>query len=65
MIDILPESYFSESVQIFDITGREVYQSMEKSKQIDVPSVNWVKGIYFYKVRLEDGIVTSGKIVKE
>lgn len=60
----LPESYFSESVQIFDITGREVYQSVEKSSQIDVPSSTWVKGIYFYKVRLDDGIVVSGKVIK-
>ncbi|MGB1121748.1 MAG: T9SS type A sorting domain-containing protein [Saprospiraceae bacterium] len=64
MIDILPESYFSESVQIFDITGREVYQSVEKANQIDVPSATWAKGIYFYKVRLADAIITSGKIVK-
>ena len=60
----LPESYFSESVQIFDITGREVYQSVEKSNQINVPSETWAKGIYFYKVWLDDGIVTSGKVVK-
>ncbi|MFK7949166.1 MAG: T9SS type A sorting domain-containing protein [Saprospiraceae bacterium] len=61
----LPESYFSESVQIFDITGREVYQSVEKSNQINVSSMNWAKGIYFYKVQLEDGIIVSGKVVKE
>jgi len=41
-----------------------VYQSVEKSNQIDVPSATWAKGIYFYKVRLADAIITSGKIVK-
>ena len=60
----LPESYFSESVQIFDITGCEVYQSMEKLNQINVPSATWAKGIYFYQVRLDDGIEVSGKVVK-
>lgn len=60
----LPESYFSESVQLFDITGREIYQSIEKSNQIDVSSATWAKGIYFYKVRLKDGIEVSGKVVK-
>jgi hypothetical protein len=75
----LPENYYSESVKVFDITGREVYQSIEKSNQINVPSVDWAKGIYFYRVRLEDGILpapqrpdysgiarwVSGKVVKQ
>jgi predicted esterase len=67
----LPESYYSESVQIFDITGRQIYQSTERNNQINVPSVDWAKGIYFYRVRLEDGILpaptarwVSGKVVK-
>lgn len=60
----LPEGYFSESIQIFDITGREVYQSVEKLNQLNVSSATWAKGIYFYKVQLDDGIVVSGKVVK-
>jgi protein gp37 len=61
----LPENYYSENVQVFDITGREVYQSTGKSNQINVSSVDWAKGIYFYRVRLEDGILVSGKVVKD
>jgi hypothetical protein len=63
----------------FDITGRQIYQSIEKSNQINVPSADWAKGIYFYQVRLEDGILPapqrpdysgiarwlSGKVVKQ
>jgi hypothetical protein len=48
----------------FDITGRQIYQSTERNNQINVPSVDWAKGIYFYRVRLEDGILLSGKVVK-
>ncbi len=61
----LPENYYSESVKVVDITGRTIYESTEKSNQINVSSADWAKGIYFYQVRLEDGIVTSGKVLKE
>jgi hypothetical protein len=61
----LPENYYNESIKVFDITGRTIYESTEKSNQINVPSADWAKGIYFYQVRLEDGIVTSGKVLKE
>jgi hypothetical protein len=61
----LPENYYSESVKVFDITGRTIYESTEKSNQINVSSADWAKGIYFYQVRLEDGIVISGKVLKE
>lgn len=61
----LPENYYSESVKVFDITGRVIYESTEKSNKINVPSADWAKGIYFYQVLLESGIVTSGKVVKD
>jgi hypothetical protein len=61
----LPENYYSESVKVFDITGRVIYESTEKSNQINVPSANWAKGIYFYQVLLEDGILVSGKVLRD
>lgn len=60
----LPENYYSESVQVFDITGRQVYQNTEQNNQIEVPSSAWAKGVYFYRVELADGIFVNGKIVK-
>jgi hypothetical protein len=60
----LPENYHSESVQIFDITGREIYQNTEQNNQIEVPSSVWAKGVYFYQVELEDGLFVNGKIIK-
>jgi hypothetical protein len=61
----LPENYYSESVKVFYITGRTIYESTEKSNQIKVPSADWAKGIYFYQVRLEDGILVSGKVLRD
>jgi hypothetical protein len=61
----LPENYYSESVKVFDITGRVIYESVEKANKINVSSTDWAKGIYFYQVRLEDDVFVSGKVVKE
>jgi hypothetical protein len=61
----LPENYYSESVKVFDVTGRTIYESTEKSNKINVPSVDWAKGIYFYQVRLEDGFLVSGKVLRD
>lgn len=60
----LPEDYYSESVQVFDITGRQIYQNTEQNNQIEVPSLAWAKGVYFYRVELEDGLFVNGKIIK-
>ncbi len=68
----LPENYYSESVKVVDITGRMIYESIEKSNKINVPSADWAKGIYFYQVQLEDGVLpapiarwVSGKVLKD
>ncbi len=68
----LPENYYSESVKVVDITGRVIYESIEKFNQIKVPNADWAKRIYFYQVRLEEGVLpapiarwVSGKVVKE
>jgi hypothetical protein len=60
----LPENYESESVQVFDIIGKQIYQNTEQNNQIEVPSSAWAKGVYFYRVELEDGLFVNGKIIK-
>jgi hypothetical protein len=60
----LPENYLSESIHVFDVTGREIYGNIEKSNQINISSSTWAKGIYFYQVKLENGIIVNGKVVK-
>ena len=60
----LSENQYSENLRIVDVTGRIIYESVEKSNQIKVVSSDWTKGIYFYQIRLENGILVNGKILK-
>lgn len=60
----LPENQYSENLRIVDVAGRTIYESVEKSNQIKVVSSDWTKGIYFYQIRLENGILVRGKILK-
>lgn len=60
----LPKNQYSERLQIVDITGKKIYESVEKSNQIKVVSSDWTKGVYFYQIWLENGVLLSGKILK-
>ena len=52
-----------KSVQIFDASGRTVYQSSTPTKEINVQ--NFASGLYVIKMTQKNGTVVSSKIVKQ
>ena len=52
-------------IEIFDITGKLIYQSVSTNGQESVDITNEAKGLYFYRITGANVGLQSGKIVKE
>ncbi|MEO8149590.1 MAG: T9SS type A sorting domain-containing protein [Bacteroidia bacterium] len=51
-------------IRLYDITGRIIFnQSVQGSKSLNTSQL--AKGIYFYDVRNDRGVIKQGKVVKE
>ncbi len=50
------------NIKIFDIQGREIYHSVLKDHQVNIPSSNWLPGIYMVRIS-NDEIQFSQKVV--
>ncbi|MGB1270071.1 MAG: T9SS type A sorting domain-containing protein [Flavobacteriaceae bacterium] len=59
----LPNNSSNAIVEIFDVTGKNVYKS-KATKQTSVNVINWKTGLYFVQVSFDDYKVTK-RFVKE
>ncbi len=64
---LIPKSYSvnDASLQLFDITGKQVYACSLKSNLVDVKNENYTAGLYFYIIRNAEGKELKGKLLLE
>ncbi len=51
-----------EQIEIYDIQGRQVQLLIQPAKQIELPETS---GVYFLRIRLENGELLSRKVVRQ
>lgn len=51
------------NVMIFDNTGKQILVETEKSLSKSILIENWAKGVYFLHITLDDGSITTHKII--
>jgi len=51
-----------ESIELYDMMGKKLFSVMPKAQTAQIKE-NLSKGVYFYRVMLQDNSMRSGKIV--
>jgi len=53
-------------IKIFDVLGRHIYSANYKQIQkISINRINWRSGVYFYQLKSNNKIISSGKLIAE
>jgi plastocyanin len=63
---IIIESADTESVSVYNIAGKEIksVSLFSGQPQLEVDMIDVTKGIYFYSIRKNDLVISSGKLIK-
>ena len=56
--------FVSSSLEIFDITGKQIMNTIITSNQTNISTKNWRKGIYFARITSGDKLITKKVIVQ-
>lgn len=63
-LNFIFNSYLERKVSILDISGRIVLET-NSLENVKINTSKFDKGMYFYKIELNDNVISNGKFIKE
>lgn len=54
-----------ESITIYDFIGKQIHSQNSLSNSIQIDLINYNSGIYFFKIKSENGVIQTKKVIKK